>query len=216
MAASSKTTGTSSPVPHPDTRAPLVVPPDLGRELDADASVRVVFDGLAYTHRREHIESVVGAKKPETRQRRIDATMSRLRSDRPTRSNTISTRPATAKMRIGEGQRILVLEADDDAMEIFTPLPAGCAIERKIGGGRYDVVVLYAKDAAVLARCLPVALRAVDATTSFWIAYPKQASGRATTLTRDEGWAPADRAGLKHTTMIALDTVWAGARYRLT
>lgn len=216
MAPPSKSTAKAPRACRPDTRGPLVVPPDLASELDADPSARAVFDALAYSHRREHIESITDARKPETRTRRIEKTMAMLRSDRPTHSSTVSTRPATSKMRITERQRILVLEADDAAMEIFSQLPAGCALERKMGDGRYDVVVLYAADAAVLARRLPVALRAVDATTSFWIAYPKQSSGRATTLTRDEGWAPADGADIKPTTMIALDDVWAGVRYRLT
>ncbi|MEO5826976.1 MAG: YdeI/OmpD-associated family protein [Gemmatimonadales bacterium] len=215
MAPSSKSTRKRSRT-APDTRVALVVPPDLASVLHADASARAVFDALAYTHRREHIDSITEAKKPETRTRRIEKTMAMLRSDCPTRSNTVSTRSTTEKMRISEGQRLLVLEADEEAMHIFSPLPLGCTIERKIGRGRYNVVVLFARDAATLGRRLPVALRAVDAKTSFWIAYPKQSSGRATTLTRDAGWEPADGEGIKATTMVAFDAVWAGVRYRLT
>jgi hypothetical protein len=52
--------------------APRVVdvPDDLAAAL-ADAGLRDRFDGLSYTHRREHVEAIEGAKKPETRARRI-------------------------------------------------------------------------------------------------------------------------------------------------
>jgi uncharacterized protein YdeI (YjbR/CyaY-like superfamily) len=33
---------------------------------------------LSYTHQREHVEAIEGAKKPETRQRRIDAAVRML------------------------------------------------------------------------------------------------------------------------------------------
>lgn len=46
------------------------VPEDLAVAL-ADAGVRGRFDELSYSHRREHVNAINNAKKPETRQRRI-------------------------------------------------------------------------------------------------------------------------------------------------
>ncbi|TCC27554.1 YdeI/OmpD-associated family protein [Kribbella speibonae] len=46
------------------------VPEDLAAAL-ADAGVREAFDGLSYSHRREHVNAINDAKKPETRARRI-------------------------------------------------------------------------------------------------------------------------------------------------
>jgi hypothetical protein len=46
------------------------VPEDLACALAA-AGVRDAFDRLSYSHRREHVNAVNEAKKPETRQRRI-------------------------------------------------------------------------------------------------------------------------------------------------
>lgn len=46
------------------------VPEDLAAAL-AEAGVREAFDGLSYSHRREHVNAINDAKKPETRARRI-------------------------------------------------------------------------------------------------------------------------------------------------
>ena len=47
------------------------VPPDLAEALAAEAGLRDAFDGMSYTHRREWVEAVEDAKRPETRARRI-------------------------------------------------------------------------------------------------------------------------------------------------
>jgi uncharacterized protein YdeI (YjbR/CyaY-like superfamily) len=54
------------------------VPADLGDAL-ATGGVREAFDGLSFTHRREFVEWVEGAKWPETRARRVAETARRVR-----------------------------------------------------------------------------------------------------------------------------------------
>jgi hypothetical protein len=57
---------------EPDTAPRVVdVPPDLKRALAADAAARKTFDTLSHSHRKEHAQWVAGAKKPETRARRV-------------------------------------------------------------------------------------------------------------------------------------------------
>lgn len=197
-----------------DARPALVVPPDLRQALAKDPAARATFDALAYTHRKEHIEALADAKKPETRARRLAKCLEMLRSDRPGRSNTVSTKPAVEKMKIAAGSRVLALDADDEAMAIFAALPAGSVVERTPGKGAYDVVVWYPITAAALRKRLPAALKATGPDTTLWIAYPKGSSGRATTLTRDLGWEPLDGAPLERITMIALDDTWAAVKYR--
>jgi uncharacterized protein YdeI (YjbR/CyaY-like superfamily) len=46
------------------------VPADLAAALDA-AGMREAFDRLSFSHRREHVNAVNDAKKPQTRARRI-------------------------------------------------------------------------------------------------------------------------------------------------
>lgn len=67
-----------------DTEPPtLAEPADLSRALDADPAARAGFDRLSYTRRRRHILAVDGAKKPETRARRIDQVLSAVRAGDP-------------------------------------------------------------------------------------------------------------------------------------
>lgn len=63
-----------------DTAARTVdVPPDLNKALEASKAMREAWAGLSYTHRREHVEALLSAKKPETRQRRLAKTLAALR-----------------------------------------------------------------------------------------------------------------------------------------
>jgi hypothetical protein len=55
----------------------VTVPADLADAIDA-AGVRDHWDRLSYTHQRENVEAVEGAKKPETRQRRVQGVIARL------------------------------------------------------------------------------------------------------------------------------------------
>ena len=62
-----------------DTEERVITPPaDFARALKASKEARATWDGLSYTHRREHVEHIEGAKKPETRQRRIEKSISLL------------------------------------------------------------------------------------------------------------------------------------------
>ena len=54
------------------------VPEDAAKAL-AKAKLRKAFDALSYTHRKEHVRAITEAKKPETREKRIDAMLAMLR-----------------------------------------------------------------------------------------------------------------------------------------
>src|SRR5262245_42361771 len=53
----------------------VTVPVDLRAALNADAKAQSAFDELSFTHRREYVEWVEEAKRPETRTRRISRTV---------------------------------------------------------------------------------------------------------------------------------------------
>ncbi|WP_329006032.1 YdeI/OmpD-associated family protein [Kribbella sp. NBC_00709] len=55
------------------------VPDDLAAVL-AKEGLRATFDQLSFSHRREHVQAITDAKKPETRQRRIDKAVEMLRT----------------------------------------------------------------------------------------------------------------------------------------
>jgi hypothetical protein len=54
-----------------DAPRTVAVPDDLAAALDQAAGARAAFDAMAFSHRREWVEWVTEAKRPETRERRI-------------------------------------------------------------------------------------------------------------------------------------------------
>jgi hypothetical protein len=54
------------------------VPDDAAKALDK-SKLRKKFDALAFTHQKEHVRAIVEAKKPETRTKRIEAMLEKLR-----------------------------------------------------------------------------------------------------------------------------------------
>ena len=49
----------------------LAVPEDFQQALDNNPKVKEVFDTFSYTHKKEYVEWIEGAKKQETRENRI-------------------------------------------------------------------------------------------------------------------------------------------------
>jgi len=56
------------------------VPAELADALAGDQAARAAFDALAPSHRREYAEFVAGARREETRRRRAEATVQRIRA----------------------------------------------------------------------------------------------------------------------------------------
>ncbi|GAA4053631.1 hypothetical protein GCM10022248_21130 [Nonomuraea soli] len=63
-----------------DSEPPVVVEPDdFAQALDADPAARAAYDRLSHSRKREHVLAIEGAKKPETRARRIEKALAALR-----------------------------------------------------------------------------------------------------------------------------------------
>lgn len=60
----------------------VTVPADLARALGRDADARRFFEGLSYTNKRGYVTWVEGAKKAETRERRVSDAIAKLRQGR--------------------------------------------------------------------------------------------------------------------------------------
>jgi hypothetical protein len=58
------------------------VPADLQASLEADPAAEEQFRRLAFTHRKEYVRWIEEAKRPETRQRRIEQAVEMLRDGR--------------------------------------------------------------------------------------------------------------------------------------
>ncbi|WP_433671451.1 YdeI/OmpD-associated family protein [Nocardia sp. CA-136227] len=57
----------------------IVEPDDFAQALDADPLARAAYDNLSHSRKREHVHAIDSAKKPETRQRRIEKAIATLR-----------------------------------------------------------------------------------------------------------------------------------------
>jgi Bacteriocin-protection, YdeI or OmpD-Associated/Domain of unknown function (DUF1905) len=60
----------------------IEVPPDFAAALDNDREAKRSFDGLSYSNKRRFTLAIDDAKTPETRQRRIEKSISQLREGR--------------------------------------------------------------------------------------------------------------------------------------
>jgi hypothetical protein len=54
------------------------IPDELQSALNSSAAAAAAWDKLSYTHKKDHVRSVLDAKKAETRARRIAAVLARL------------------------------------------------------------------------------------------------------------------------------------------
>jgi bacteriocin resistance YdeI/OmpD-like protein/uncharacterized protein DUF1905 len=72
--------GDMVPVSLASDDAPRVVevPADLAAALDGAEGARAAFDAASFTHRREWVEWVEEAKRPETRERRVRGVVERV------------------------------------------------------------------------------------------------------------------------------------------
>ena len=71
---------------EPDTEPrEVAIPSDFDEALRNDPAAKRFFDGLSYSQRRWFVDGIEGAKKPETRQRRIEAAIGRLREGKAQR-----------------------------------------------------------------------------------------------------------------------------------
>jgi hypothetical protein len=121
--------------------------------------------------------------------------------------------PLPKKLGIKPGARVAVLCAPDGFLDsALRPLPNGVEM-RSRARGPLDVIVLFTKSRADLARRFDKLAAAMDAAGGLWIAWPKKSSGVATdldqTVVMDIGLA----TGLVDNKVAALDDTWSGLRF---
>lgn len=65
-----------------DTEQRVVeLPQDFRQTLEKDPAAGAAFEKLSYTHQKEHVTAILGAKKAETRSRRIAKSIEMLKED---------------------------------------------------------------------------------------------------------------------------------------
>jgi len=60
----------------------VVVPEDFQKALEANQKAREIFEAYSYTHKKEYMEWITGAKKQETRENRIKKAIEKIAEGR--------------------------------------------------------------------------------------------------------------------------------------
>jgi hypothetical protein len=112
--------------------------------------------------------------------------------------------PLRAKLGVKAGSRVLL-----DGMPDDVPLDG----HRRAGREPYDVVLLFAPDAARLHVRWPALMPRLTTAGRLWVCWPKKSSGVPTDLTenvvRDFGLAK----GLVDVKVCAIDATWSGLAF---
>jgi uncharacterized protein YdeI (YjbR/CyaY-like superfamily) len=84
-AAALNESGEATARPKKRPKPALAVPDDLAAELakKKNAAAKKTFDGFPPSHRREYVEWITGAKRPETRAKRLETTIAQLHEGKP-------------------------------------------------------------------------------------------------------------------------------------
>jgi len=79
LAAKLNEDGVAAPRTKSGPRAPIPLPPELGRALARDKKARAAYDAFSPSHKREYHEWIAEAKKAATRARRIEQAIEWMR-----------------------------------------------------------------------------------------------------------------------------------------
>jgi hypothetical protein len=123
----------------------------------------------------------------------------------------VSEKTAAEKMQMKPNHRVLTPNAPRFYAMLVGGLPEGAQV---VKSGDADLVHLFVKDRAELGRHLAATLASVGADTLLWISFPKQTSGLATDITRDQGWEPLHEAGWEAVTIVSIDDTWSALRFK--
>lgn len=113
--------------------------------------------------------------------------------------------PLPKKLGIAEGKRVALVGAPDGFDRVVGPASF-------VARGEADVLVVFVRSRAELARAFPAAKKRLDPSGGLWIAWPKKASGIATDLTEDVIREVGLAAGLVDNKVCAIDEIWSGLR----
>jgi hypothetical protein len=119
--------------------------------------------------------------------------------------------PLAKKLGIRAHARLCVRAAPDNYRELLAPLPEGVRSVRRIDA-RTDLIHLFATRAAVLARTLTAARRAMRTDAVIWVSWPKRLSGVDTDISENDVRALALPLGLVDVKVCAVDDTWSGLK----
>ena len=125
----------------------------------------------------------------------------------------MSSKPVSKKLRLREGDAVLVINSPGDYREILESVPEGVAISEE-PDGEFDFVHLFASNRADLDRYVDVALEAVKYDGLLWVSYPKGSSKVETDINRDSIWELLKEKRIRPVSQVSVDSTWSALRFR--
>jgi hypothetical protein len=126
-----------------------------------------------------------------------------------------SGKPLGQKLGIRAGHRVALVDAPPGFEATLAPLPPDVVLRATRGDGAAtaDVLLLFAREQAVLAPELTIAARALPRGAMLWVAWPKKASRQPTDVTEDVVRRLGLATGLVDVKVCAVDEVWSGLKF---
>jgi hypothetical protein len=125
--------------------------------------------------------------------------------------------PLTKRLRIGPGDRVLLVAPPDGFVTMLGELPEGVQVTEAATipeQGAFDIVQTFVRNKADIDCLAPIAFNAAKPGGMVWIAYPKISSGMKTDINRDAGWETVAAAGWQGVAQVAIDQTWSALRFR--
>jgi hypothetical protein len=120
--------------------------------------------------------------------------------------------PLARKLGLAPAQRALLVGAPPGFADTLGPLPVDLRLRTR-AAGELDLVLLFVRRSADLARRFPPLAARLAPAGMLWVAWPKRTSGVPTDLSFDVVQRTGLQAGLVDTKVCAVDEVWSGLRF---
>jgi hypothetical protein len=119
--------------------------------------------------------------------------------------------PLPKKLGVTPGGRVL-LDGAPDGLPL-EPLPDGVTVHRRAGTEPYDIVLLFAADAARLRDRWPSLVAHLTTAGRLWVCWPKKSSGVGTDLSENPIREYGLEQGLVDVKVAAIDATWSGLAF---
>lgn len=119
--------------------------------------------------------------------------------------------PLAKKLGIKPGAKVMLLNAPDNYLQLFTDLPADIYF---VGGGdvKKDVIHFFTKQQDEFLTMLPKLMKQIKPEGMIWVSWPKKASKVVTDITEDIIRNFALEIGLVDIKVCAVDETWSGLK----